>query len=150
SSTRSRRTTTRRCRASSSMRRRSMCSCFSPSTCSTWRSTRASGRRTSGRERTEAQAVTTVAVGLRPSARARARRMGRWLLANPVTTAGLAIIVLLVFVAVFAPVLAPFGPDELDPNNVLAPPSASHLFGTGVYGEDIFSRVLYGARYDLL
>jgi len=76
--------------------------------------------------------------------------MGRWLLANPVTTAGLGIIVLLVFVAVFAPVLAPFGPDELDPNNVLAPPSASHLFGTGVYGEDIFSRVLYGARYDLL
>jgi peptide/nickel transport system permease protein len=94
--------------------------------------------------------VTTVAVGLRPSARVRARRVGRWLLANPVTAAGLAIIVLLIFVAVFAPLLAPFGPDELDPNNVLAPPSASHLFGTGVYGEDIFSRVLYGARYDLL
>jgi peptide/nickel transport system permease protein len=70
--------------------------------------------------------------------------------ANPVTTAGLTIIVVLILVATFASLLAPYGAYELDPNNVLAPPSSSHLFGTGVYGEDIFSRVLYGARYDLL
>jgi peptide/nickel transport system permease protein len=94
--------------------------------------------------------MTAAALDLRVSASRRLRRFGTWMWANPVTTAGLAIIVLLIFVAVFAPVVAPYSPNELDPNNVLASPSASHLFGTGVYGEDIFSRVLYGARYDLL
>ena len=39
---------------------------------------------------------------------------------------------------------------ELDPRACSQPPSASHLFGTGKFGEDIFSRVLFGARYDLL
>ena len=33
---------------------------------------------------------------------------------------------------------------------VLQPPSRAHFFGTGNFGEDIFSRVLFGARYDLL
>jgi peptide/nickel transport system permease protein len=94
--------------------------------------------------------VATVAVPAQPTSLRRVRRLGAWMRTNPVTTAGVTIIVLLLFIATFASLLAPYGPEELDPNNVLAPPSSSHLFGTGVYGEDIFSRVLYGARYDLL
>lgn len=76
--------------------------------------------------------------------------VGRWSRANPVTAAGFAIILSLVAMALLAPVVAPFGATELDPTSVLAPPSASHFFGTGTFGEDIFSRVLFGARYDLL
>jgi peptide/nickel transport system permease protein len=78
---------------------------------------------------------------------ARGRRFVR---ANPATSVGFTIVIALIVIAIFAPVMAPYGPYQLDPTNILAPPSASHLFGTGQYGEDIFSRVLYGARYDLL
>ena len=78
------------------------------------------------------------------------RRVGRWVRVNPVTAGGLGIILALTALALLAPVVAPYGPDQLNPNDVLASPSASHPFGTGVYGEDIFSRVLYGGRYDLL
>jgi peptide/nickel transport system permease protein len=76
--------------------------------------------------------------------------LGRWTKANPVTAVGFGIVFGLVFVAVFASVLAPYGAYELNPAAVLAPPSGAHLFGTGNFGEDIFSRVLFGARYDLL
>jgi peptide/nickel transport system permease protein len=51
--------------------------------------------------------------------------------------------------AIFAPVLAPYDPYDTDPRAALQPPSWSHPFGTGSFGEDIFSRVIYGARYDL-
>ena len=78
------------------------------------------------------------------------RSVGRWIARNPVTAAGFAIILSLIAIALLAPVVAPYGADELDPSNVLASPSWSHWFGTGNYGEDIFSRVLYGARYDLV
>jgi peptide/nickel transport system permease protein len=95
--------------------------------------------------------MTAAAIGIRRvDAGARARRLGRWLRANPVSAVGLGIVVALVLLALLAPLVAPYSPSALDPTNVLAPPSASHLFGTGNYGEDIFSRVLYGARYDLL
>ena len=76
--------------------------------------------------------------------------LGRWMKANPITAVGFGIVLGLVFVAVFASVLAPYGAYELNPAAVLEPPSSAHLFGTGNFGEDIFSRVLFGARYDLL
>jgi peptide/nickel transport system permease protein len=95
--------------------------------------------------------VTTAAIesrrGLTAGWLARGRRFIR---ANPATTVGLAIVFSLVVIAILAPVIAPYGPYQLDPASILSPPSSSHWFGTGQYGEDIFSRVLYGARYDLL
>lgn len=78
------------------------------------------------------------------------RRLLRWIRRNPVTALGFAIIIALILIATLAGVIAPYGPDQLDPSNILAPPGGSHIFGTGQYGEDIFSRCLYGARYDLL
>jgi peptide/nickel transport system permease protein len=74
----------------------------------------------------------------------------RWTRANPITAVGFGIVLALIFVAIFAPLLAPYGAYELNPSGVLEPPSRAHLFGTGNFGEDIFSRVLFGARYDLL
>lgn len=75
--------------------------------------------------------------------------LGYWLRRNPVTTVGVALVGLLVLIALFAPILAPYDPYDTDPRVALHGPSWSHPFGTGPFGEDIFSRVLYGARYDL-
>ena len=77
------------------------------------------------------------------------RALARRIRSNPVTALGFAIMLTLILVAIFAPLIAPYGPEDLDPSNTLAPPSGSHLFGTGEFGEDIFSRCLYGARWDL-
>lgn len=68
---------------------------------------------------------------------------------NPVTLIGFALLLALVLIAVFAPLLAPYSPDYTNAANSLLPPGRRYLFGTGVFGEDIFSRVLFGARYDL-
>jgi peptide/nickel transport system permease protein len=62
---------------------------------------------------------------------------------------GLLMILSVVFVAVFAELLAPYPPDAINIAERLAPPSAAHLFGTDNTGRDIFSRVLCGTRLAL-
>ncbi len=52
-------------------------------------------------------------------------------------------------IALLAPWLAPYDPDAIAFDALLASPSADHLMGTDQLGRDIFSRVLYGARVDL-
>ena len=59
------------------------------------------------------------------------------------------IILLLVIIAVFAPVLAPYDPDVQDYANILKAPSKAHLLGTDEYGRDILSRIIYGTRVSL-
>ena len=79
--------------------------------------------------------------------RGRALRQG--LLANPLLTAGGLFVLLIVLVAIFVPLLAPFPGDAgtaTHPFQVLRAPSAAHWFGTDQVGRDIFSRVLFGAR----
>lgn len=61
----------------------------------------------------------------------------------------LAVVILLVLVAIFAPLLAPYDPDAQELTNMLQPPSAEHLLGTDEYGRDILSRVIYGCRVSL-
>jgi peptide/nickel transport system permease protein len=68
---------------------------------------------------------------------------------NPVTLIGFALLLALVLIAIFAPLIAPYSPDYTNANNALQAPTRHHIFGTGVFGEDIFSRVLFGTRYDL-
>ncbi|HEU4974134.1 MAG TPA: ABC transporter permease [Baekduia sp.] len=62
---------------------------------------------------------------------------------------GGAIVAVLVLAAVLAPLIAPYGQNELDFAQQLAAPSASHLFGTDDAGRDVFTRTLYGLRVDL-
>jgi peptide/nickel transport system permease protein len=62
---------------------------------------------------------------------------------------GLVVIALLLFVAIFAPLLAPYSPTQQDLYRVLAPPSRVHLLGTDNLGRDLLSRLLYGARVSL-
>lgn len=63
--------------------------------------------------------------------------------------AGIAIVGLWLFIALFVPWLAPFDPITQDATSSLLPPGGAHLFGTDNFGRDIFSRVLWGARVDL-
>jgi peptide/nickel transport system permease protein len=67
----------------------------------------------------------------------------------PVLVGG-TVVVVLALGALLAPLVAPYGPNELDFLHALAAPSAAHLFGTDDTGRDVFSRTLYGLRIDLL
>ena len=59
------------------------------------------------------------------------------------------IILLIVLIAICAPLLSPYDPYESAIQNSLLPPSAEHYFGTDKLGRDLFTRVLYGARVSL-
>jgi peptide/nickel transport system permease protein len=69
---------------------------------------------------------------------------------NPMAVAGLAIIVLLLLIAAFAPLIAPFDPIAQALDKRLLPPSATNWFGTDALGRDIFSRIVYGTRITLV
>jgi peptide/nickel transport system permease protein len=73
----------------------------------------------------------------------------RRLLRRPGPTIALCYLVVLGFVALFAPWIAPYDPNQQDIPNRLAHPSWSHLLGTDNLGRDLFSRILYGARISL-
>lgn len=73
----------------------------------------------------------------------------RFLRANPLIAMGGAISLLIVLVALAAPLLASYPADAgsaTHPEIALQAPSLRHLFGTDQVGRDVFSRVLYGAR----
>src|SRR5690606_27224255 len=52
--------------------------------------------------------------------------------------------------AIFAPFIAQFDPQSINPLARLAPPSPEHWFGTDRMGRDIFSRAIYGSRSSLI
>jgi peptide/nickel transport system permease protein len=63
---------------------------------------------------------------------------------------GVLMMAVMVLLALFAPWVAPFDGDAQDFDAILEPPSLTHLFGTDNVGRDIFSRVLFGSRLDLV
>jgi dipeptide transport system permease protein len=75
---------------------------------------------------------------------------------NAGAVAGLVIIVVVALAAIFAPLVAPHAPWEQYREHFLRPPvwveggSWRFLLGTDAVGRDIFSRIIYGARYSLL
>ena len=52
--------------------------------------------------------------------------------------------------AVFAPLIAPYSPYDIDLSNRFAPISSSHILGTDHLGRDVFSRLIYGSRMSLI
>jgi peptide/nickel transport system permease protein len=68
---------------------------------------------------------------------------------NGTLMAGIVIVGLLVLVAVFAPVLAPYDPIAQHLTDALAPPSPAHWLGTDKFGRDVLSRLIWGAQVDL-
>lgn len=73
----------------------------------------------------------------------------RRLKVNKGAVAGLAIILLLTAMAVFAPYLAPYNPDKFNVGPRLSAPSMKNLLGTDSFGRDQLSRIIYGARISL-
>lgn len=69
---------------------------------------------------------------------------------NPMGAFGLALLLLLVLVALGAPVIAPYHPIAQHRGDELMPPGARYLLGTDEFGRDILSRVVYGTRVSLL
>lgn len=69
---------------------------------------------------------------------------------RPVFALGYALVALIVALAILAPLIAPYDPEQADATVTLLPPSGSHLLGTDISGMDVFSRVVYSARIDLL
>ena len=57
---------------------------------------------------------------------------------------------IIVFCAIFAPILTPYDPTAIAPQLSLQAPNFEHPFGTDNFGRDILSRVLHGARLSLL
>jgi peptide/nickel transport system permease protein len=74
------------------------------------------------------------------------RRAGHKLAQEPLGLAGFVILGLVVLIAIFAPLLAPYDPTLQNLGNALQTPSAAHWAGTDEFGRDIFSRLIYGTR----
>jgi len=76
------------------------------------------------------------------------------LIRNPGAIVGLLFVLMFVVAAIFAPLLATHDPVEqnllLIANGCCPGPSAEHYFGVDLLGRDLFTRILYGARYSLL
>jgi peptide/nickel transport system permease protein len=69
---------------------------------------------------------------------------------NPTIAIGAGLLLLMIFVAAFAPLLWTADPTSLAPARRTREPSAQYWFGTDMLGRDVYSRVLYGARVSLL
>ncbi len=78
------------------------------------------------------------------------RRMLSVFVGRPLPVIGLVIIVGLILMAIFAPLLAPYPPNQMDIPNKLQPPNSQHLLGTDSLGRDTLSRIIYGSRTSLI
>jgi peptide/nickel transport system permease protein len=68
---------------------------------------------------------------------------------NPGFILGYAIVLLLLLLIVFAPLIAPFPPEQSNPADRLQAPNGTHWFGTDETGMDVFSRTIYAPRIDV-
>jgi len=72
------------------------------------------------------------------------------ILSNPLSMAGFIIITIMFLLAMLAPWIAPYDPNEFNVKAILLSPSWTHWMGTDGLGRDVFSRMLYGGRISLL
>jgi peptide/nickel transport system permease protein len=77
------------------------------------------------------------------------RRLGLLLWQEKLTLVGLVVVLLYILLAAIGPFVAPYDPTALDMSVMLAPPSATHPFGTDNVGRDVLSRTLVATRVDL-
>jgi peptide/nickel transport system permease protein len=68
---------------------------------------------------------------------------------NKLSFIGACLVLLLLFVALLAPIVSPFNPAAIDVHNILSPPTKEHIFGTDELGRDVFSRIIWGSRISL-
>jgi len=79
----------------------------------------------------------------------RRQKILRTFMKNKAALIGGIVALVIVIVAIFAPLLSPYDPLEQDVFHRLTPPSGKHLLGTDVYGRDVLSRILWGSRVSL-
>lgn len=72
------------------------------------------------------------------------------ILHNPLALTGLLLISIILLLALLAPWLAPYDPDDIHVKQILLAPSMQHWMGTDGLGRDVWSRMLYGGRVSLL
>ena len=84
-------------------------------------------------------------------------RLSRWLGAvgefcrtRPLGALGGAVIVVMLLVALFSPILAPYDPEAVDFGAMLARPSIAHWLGTDSFGRDVLARLIFGSRTALM
>jgi peptide/nickel transport system permease protein len=77
------------------------------------------------------------------------KRILKQLSRNKLAMVGLIILSIEIILAIFAPYIMPYEYTKMDMVNRFATPSAEHFFGTDDMGRDIFSRILFGARYSI-
>lgn len=65
---------------------------------------------------------------------------------NPMCIIGICLVILLIFIAIFGPLIAPNDPILVNTKERFQSPSSTYWFGTDEFGRDIFSRILYGGR----
>jgi len=92
--------------------------------------------------------IPEIAIDERPETRR--ERALRLLVTHPTMIGGAVVISLAVAMALAAPLLFTVDPLAINPVARLRPPSSRHWFGTDMYGRDIWSRVIYGARVSLI
>lgn len=69
---------------------------------------------------------------------------------NKLAVFGLAIVITIILLCVFAPFLTPYDPMKISLGERVLPPGGAHLLGTDKIGRDVFSRILYGGRMSIL
>ena len=72
------------------------------------------------------------------------------ILASKVALVGLGLVSFWILVAIFAPLITPYGPLEQDPEAINVGPSLEHLLGADNLGRDLWARLIYGARTILI
>jgi peptide/nickel transport system permease protein len=93
--------------------------------------------------------ITGVSLPVAQRAAPRGGQLRYFLRRNPRVLLGGVVVVLLVLIAIFAPLLVPYDPIDVDPSQGLQSPSLQHLLGTDDLGRDVLSRVLMGSRVSL-
>jgi ABC-type dipeptide/oligopeptide/nickel transport system permease subunit len=78
------------------------------------------------------------------------KRFFRVMFTRKIVGFGAIVILLFIFTAIFAPLIAPYDPDDPNPAQKLSQPSAEHLLGTDSLGRDTLSRLIFGARTSLI
>src|SRR5881628_2681614 len=90
-----------------------------------------------------------VAIAKAPSRSPTAILVGK-LFRRKLVLAGAAILVVVTLLALFAPWVTPYGPMAMKISDRMQSPRLAHWFGTDELGRDVFSRVVFGARYSLM
>jgi peptide/nickel transport system permease protein len=94
--------------------------------------------------------LTSGAAPIRGAPRRTGARLWRRARRNSLSFAALVTIVLIAALALLAPWVAPHDPDATDASAVLQGPSLRHWLGTDIFGRDQLSRIVWGARLDLV